>query len=240
MKKILSILLLGAVTMMNYGCKDDEPEPVKPTKPPVIVSTTSVTLKVGETKNITIQNYDTTVIVDNTNISSLEKMGDKEYKIVGRKVGKTFIDLGSKKVNITVNKYFLYFRDPLFTWGEGKNPIKSYELRTLVSDEPSALVYKELNSDELNYLIYHFYDYKLYSISLYILANKDVELSNYLHDYFVPITSTSDDYNMYQSPLHSDDPMFFNVRVNKTPQTFNDKEYWLVELTNPNYAPTKK
>jgi hypothetical protein len=240
MKKILSILLLGALVIMNYGCKDDDPEPVKPTKPPVILSTTSVTLKVGETKNITIQNYDTTVFVDNTNIASVDKMGDIDYKITARKVGKTFINLGSKKLNINVNKYYFYFRDPIFTWGEGKNPIKSYELRSLISDEPNALVYRELNSDELNYLIYNFYDYKLYSISLYILSAKTSELGNYLNDYFVQIASTSPEYDMYQSPIPSDDPMFFNVRVNKTPQVYNDKEYWLVELTNPNYAPTTK
>ncbi len=236
MKKLAFYSILLSLVAFSYSCGgDDDTTTAKPSSNQTSISNTNVNLKVGETADVVIKNYDSLVFVNNPNIASIEKKDSLNYRIVGRKVGKTFIDLKNVKCNITINRYYAYFRDPNLSWGEGKNIVKSYELRILKTDEPSSLLYQENNSVCLKYVNYLFTDYKLSSINMYFLPEKTVEISNYLNDYYMQSAQTDPEYDLYESPLPKTDPNFFNVRVKKTPVNFNNVDYILITLSNPNY-----
>lgn len=236
MKKIAFYSILLSLAAFSFSCGgDDDTNPTKPSSNQTSISNTNVNLKVGETANVVIKNYDSLVFVNNSNIATIEKIDSLNYRIVGRKVGTTFIDLKSVKCNITINRYYAYFRDPNLSWGEGKNIVKSYELRLLKTDEPSSLLYQENNSVCLKYVHYLFSDYKLSSINMYFLPNKTVELNNYLNDYYMQSAQTDPEYDLYESPLPKTDPKFFNVKVKKTLVNFNNVDYIIVTLSNPNY-----
>lgn len=235
MKKLAYYSLLLSLVAFAISCGGDEEPVTKPSTNLPSISNTNVSLKVGETANVVIKNYDSTVYVNNPNIASIEKIDSVNYRIVGRKVGKTFIDLKNVKSNITVNRYYAYFRDPNLSWGEGKNVIKSYELRILKTDEPLSLLYQENNSVCLKYVNYLFTDYKLSSVDMYFLTDKTVELNNYLNDYYIQSAQTDLEYDLYESPLPKTDPNYFDVKVKKTPVNFNNVDYILVTLSSPSY-----
>ncbi|MDD4703253.1 MAG: hypothetical protein PHE28_02895 [Bacteroidales bacterium] len=236
MKRLAFYSILLSLSVFIYSCGgDDDPNPTKPATNVTSISRTNVALKVGETVDVAIKNYDTVVYVNNSNIATIEKIDSLNYRIVGRKVGKTFIDLKTVKCNITVNRYYAYFRDPSLSWGEGKNVVKAYELRTLKADDPSSILYQENNSVCLKYVNYVFTDYKLSNIEMYFLPDKTIELNNYLNDYYIQSSQIDPDYDLFESPLPKTDPSFFNVKVKKTPVNFNNVDYILVTLSNPIY-----
>ena len=74
MKKIAFYSILLSIAAFSFSCGgDDDTTPTKPSSNITSISNTNVNLKVGETANVVIKNYDSLVFVNISNIATIEK-----------------------------------------------------------------------------------------------------------------------------------------------------------------------
>ena len=76
MKKIAFYSILLSIAAFSFSCGgDDDTTPTKPSSNITSISNTNVNLKVGETANVVIKNYDSLVFVNNSNIQMTFRQG---------------------------------------------------------------------------------------------------------------------------------------------------------------------
>lgn len=175
MTTLAMMLLSLSLTTLCTSCGDDKDDPVE----------TSLTLKAGETYNISSGNNWKS---DNPLVASVEGR-----TITAECAGSTTITGSAGTINVSVKATRFDFTEPYLSFGASKSSVKSaMSSYTLTSDKSTTLGYQ--GKGKVYMYGYGFKNNQLYMPMLIVRYTYSSDLRDFLLERYYPVSINEDDY----------------------------------------------
>jgi len=191
MKKTLLILMSSLLCLGFYGCSSDDDDAQK-----IELNSTNISMTHDQNFQLQYKSEEGNIFTfksSNPLVADVNGSG----LITGIAKGETIITVkdnkgGEATCKVNVHTIYSLFKEPSFDFGCSISAIKSYESRTILSENTTSIIYRGENAN-LTLLAYDFENSK-YLGSMLLVPIECTQIVDFLVERYVPVDVTNGSY----------------------------------------------